>query len=150
MSSFLSFFQSEHLYAFLTALIIFLITLLLAAKRWIGFLTALVLLIISLGAGFFVINRQDIRHYFSSSQANDEANAPEDFHKHFLKAMENLKTEMSTEKDNLQRVINEVQGIFDSVDLQKQKVQTFIEEFRDHFQATPEPPRQTTSESHGA
>lgn len=155
MPPILNFLQSEHVLALLIALLIFLTTILLVVKRWIGFSVTLLLLFFSLAAGLVINHQHDLRHHFApSSHLNEEGNSSEDFHQHMLQAMENLKIEMATEKENLKRVITQVQEIFDSVDMQKQKLQSFIEEVRDQFQtnypvnASPHPiehPSQSTT-----
>lgn len=135
MSQTLAFLQSEHVLALLITLLIFLVTLLLVVKRWINFPMTLLLLLFSLSVGLVINHQQDLQHYFtSSSHSVDESSSPEDFHQQMLKALENLKVEMTTEKDNLRRVITQVQEIFESMDIQKQKLQNFIEEARDRFQ----------------
>lgn len=148
MSSLISFFQSEHLLALVIAILIFLTTILLVVKRWIGFSITLLLLIFTLAAGLAINYHHQFQNYLnpSSTPIIDENSSPDDFHKQMLQAMENLKTEMTHEKENLRRVIGQVQEIFDSMDIQKQKLQNFIEEVRDRFQ-TEYPARSSTIES---
>jgi hypothetical protein len=137
MFSFLDFFESAHFLALAVAIIIFLITVFLVVKRWIGFYTALLFLLLALIAGLIINYQSDLRRYVSSSGAsssltNSQA-AEASFAKQMKQAMEDLKTEVETEKKNLLRVIDEVQEIFDSVDAQKQKLDDFIEEVREQF-----------------
>lgn len=135
MSPVLNILQSEHFLALLISLFIFMTTILLVVKRWIGFPITLLLLFFALAAGLIINYHHQFQNYFTSSpHSNEENSSPEDFHQHMLKAMENLKIEMTTEKENLRRVIGQVQEIFDSMDIQKQKLQNFIEEIRDQFQ----------------
>lgn len=137
MSHALHFLQSEHVLALLIAVLIFLTTILLVVKRWIGFSITLLLLLFSLAAGLIINHQQDLQHYltFSSSSPEKEGNSSEDFHKHLLQAVEDLKLEVSTEKENLSRVMSQVQEIFESMDMQKQKLQNFIEEVRAQLKA---------------
>lgn len=151
MSPILNFLQSEHILAFLVAVLIFLTTILLVVKRWIGFSIALLLLLFSLAAGLVINYQQEIQHYFNPAPYSS-IHSQEDFHKYMLQGMENLKTELTTEKDNLRRVMNQVQEIFESMDVQKQKLQNFIEEVKEQFKTdypvnpTSSLPSETSSE----
>jgi hypothetical protein len=55
-----------------------------------------------------------------------------------------LKIEVSSEKENLHRLMGQMQDIFNSIDIQRQKLQNFIEETREQFKtgypAEPSPP----------
>ncbi len=149
MSSVLNFFQSEHVLALLIAILIFLTTLFLVVKRWIGFSITLLLLLFSLVAGLLINHHQDFQHYlsFSSSPVKEEVTTA-DFHKQMQQAMEGLKLEVATEKENLRRVMTQVQEIFNSMDMQKQKLQNFIDEVRERFKThypTEHPPLSTPS-----
>ena len=134
MSSAVDFLQSNHVLALLIAILIFLTTILLVVKRWIGFSITLLLLLFSLAAGLLINNQQDFQHYFSGiSSKNQEEISAENFHKQMLQAVEDLKSEVSVEKEHLRHVMEQVQDIFDSMDMQKQKLQNFIEEVRQRF-----------------
>lgn len=126
-------FQSEHVLALLSASFIFLITIFLVVKRWIGFSTASLLLLFSLAAGFLIDHMQIFPHDAPPSSSFNNETSQEVFQQHMLQAVEDLKTEVLTEKENLRRVMKQVQEVFDSVDVQKQKLQNFIEETREHF-----------------
>lgn len=136
MSSTLQFFQSAPVIALLIAILIFATTIFLAVKRWITFSLTVLLLLFSLAAGL-MINHQQMLHYYLNSSPPSNALTNEDtqdaFHAQMLQAVEDLKLEVKTEKENLRRVMNQVQEIFDSVDVQKKKLQTFIEETRERF-----------------
>jgi len=135
MSFALNFLQSEHVLALLLAVSIFFITIFLAVKRWIGFSITLLLLLFSLVAGLAINNQQEFQHYLMSpsrSTINQEISA-EDFQKQMLQAMSDLKKEVAAEKENLRNVLDQLQNVFDSMDLQKQKLQNFIGEMRQHF-----------------
>jgi hypothetical protein len=134
MSTALNYVQSEHVLALLIALIIFLITIFLVARRWIGFPVTLLFLLFALAAGLIINNQKDVQHYLGSpARLSSSLETPEGFHNQMLQAMEDFKLEVSTEKDNLKRVITQVQEIFDSMDVQKQKLQNFIDEAREQF-----------------
>lgn len=140
MSSLFNFLQSEHAMALLTTVVIFLITIFLAVKRWIGFSLTCLLLLFSLLAGFLIDQKQMLQHYFQSSSTSShtaslsiDENNQDDFRKQMLQAVADLKVEVLTEKENLRRVMDQVQEVFDSVEAQKQKLQHFIDETREHF-----------------
>lgn len=144
-----SFMQSEHVIAFLSTLFIFLVTLFLVVKRWIGFSIACLLLLFSLIVGVVINHQQEVKHYFYSSHHSTigdvntlgDVNMTDDFHQQMFKAVENLKTELATEKENIQKIAAQVHEILESVDLQKQKLQNFMEEVREKFQTeTPSHP----------
>jgi hypothetical protein len=130
------FFQSDHFLALLAALLIFLIALFLVVKRWIGFWIALLLLLFSLAAGFLINHQNSIENYLETSQSVDEVGEKEDsFRKQMVQAVADLKIELGIEKENLKKVVHQVQEIVDSIDVQKQKLQHFIEETRERFKA---------------
>lgn len=129
METITQFFQSEHVIALLVAIAIFLITIGLVIKRWVGFSIALLLLLFSLAAGI-VINNHDAFHLYADSQQSAQK---DDFRKQMLQAVEDLQSEINSEKDNLRHVMNQVQDIFEQLDAQKQKLQQFIEETRERF-----------------
>jgi hypothetical protein len=132
--------QSPHVVALLIAILIFLITIFLIVKRWIGFPVALLLLVFSLIAGLIINHQQSLQCYLnsylpSSSSPQKGEESQDAFQKQMLQAVEDLKLEVSTEKENLRRVVDQVQEIFNSMDVQKQKLQQFIEETREKFKA---------------
>jgi hypothetical protein len=129
-----SLFGMDHVLGFTVALVIFLLTLFLAARRWIGFWTTLVLLVFSLVAGMLADRTHSFRSYFEgAAKVEDVSLAREDFQSQVLHAVENLKLEVSNEKQNLNKVMGQVQVIFDSLEEQKKKLQSFIVETREHF-----------------
>lgn len=138
MSPVLNFFQSTHVIALLIAIFIFIITIFLVVKRWIGFSVTLLLLLFSLAAGLVISHQQDFQDYLNTPLSTSSSLAPSEdsqdaFHKQMLQAVEDLKVEVNTEKENLRGVMNQVHEIFESMDVQKQKLQNFIEETRERF-----------------
>ena len=130
--------QSDHMLALLIALLIFLTTIFLVVKQWIGFSITLLLLIFSLAAGLIINNQQMFHTYFNPQDLSNpakEKNSQDVFRKQMMQAVEDLKIEVYAEKDNLRRVMNQVQEVVDSIDVQKQKLQHFIEETRERFKA---------------
>lgn len=132
--SFLNFLSSEHMIAFLVTVSVFLITIFLVVKRWIGFSIASLFLLFALAAGVITNYQQEIHHYLTGTPYLASPEVPsEDFHKQMAQAVENLKVEITSEKENLQHLMSQVQEIFDSMDKEKQKLHNFIEEVREHF-----------------
>ena len=129
------FLQSEHVLALLITVLIFLTTIFLVVKRWIGFSVTFLLLLFSLGAGLIINNQQALQDYLYGKNPPHltEDNTQDAFQKQMMQAVEDIKLEVNTEKENLRKVMNQVQEIFDSMEAQKQKLQNFIEETRDTF-----------------
>lgn len=127
------FMQSDHLLGFLITLFIFIITILFAIKKKITFKTIILLLFFSIVAGKAVNEELHLRGFFKQRVQPEQVDTSlkEDFHNQMLHAIENVKQEVLVEKENLQKVMNQVQDIFDSVDKQKQKLQNFIEETKE-------------------
>lgn len=154
MHTFSQLLQTDHVLALLIALLIFLMTLFLAVKRWIGFSITLLLLLFSLAAGVLINNQHAFQgylgHYSPSTLALPLAEGNSDaFQKHILKAVEDLQTEMQTEKENLLQLKQQVQDLFVSMDTQKQKLQNFIEETRERFKTEyPTQDQSTTDTQH--
>ena len=133
MSQTLQFFQSPPVLALLIALLIFLATILLVVKRWIGFSITLLLLFFSLTAGLIINNQQAFQEYLTAPTHPAGEDSQDAFQKQMMQALEDLKLEVNTEKENLRRVMNQVKEIFDLMDAQKQKLQNFIEETRERI-----------------
>jgi hypothetical protein len=131
------FFESPHVLALVIAILIFLITIFLVVKRWIGFSLTLLLLIFSLAAGLIINQQQTIRDYLNSSSSSSNPMAlnesQDPFHTQVMKALEDLRLEVNTEKENIRHLMSQVQEIFDSMDAQKQKLQNFIDEVQQRF-----------------
>jgi hypothetical protein len=137
VSSLTQFFQSPHVLALFIAILIFLMTIFLVVKRWIGFSVTLLLLLFSLVAGLVINHQQIFQDYIHSYSSSATPLIGEDvqdaFHKQMMQALEDLKVEVNAEKENLRQVVNQVQEIFDTMEAQKQKLQNFIEETRERF-----------------
>lgn len=128
--------QSEPILALLIAVLIFLVTIFLVVKQWIGFSITLLLLLFSLAAGLIISNQQMLRGYASDYHVKPLQDSNQDaFKKHIVQAVEDLKAEVDSEKEHLRHVVTQVQDIFNQMDVQKQKLQQFIEETKDHFRA---------------
>lgn len=135
MHSLLHFLQTEPVFAFLIASLIFFITLFLVVKQWIGFSITFLLLVFALAAGIIINNQKAFQGYADDYHTRQQESQQDAFKKQILQAVENLKVEVESEKENLRQVMTQVQTIFEQVDVQKQKLQNFIEEAKDHFKA---------------
>ena len=137
MNQIIDFLQTDHVLALIIACLIFLATIFLVVKRWVGFSIAVLLLIFSLVAGLVINNQHAVQQYFNAYAASSkgEEGSQDAFRKQMLQAVEDLKLEMSAEKENLKRVMDQVHEIVDSIDVQKNKLQHFIEETRERFKA---------------
>lgn len=135
MPDFLHFQQSEHFPALLAAILIFMITIFLAVKRWIGFSVTFLLLLFSLAAGFLIDQVQNGQNYFQQTSYPNHfyPAAKDDFKMQITQAVEDLKNEVSNEKENIRLIIDQVQEVIHSVETQKEKLQQFIEETRVRF-----------------
>ncbi len=130
MSVALHFIQSEHMLALLIAVFIFLITIVLTVKHWISFPVTLTLLLFSLAAGLLINHWQAFNQSLASSSSNKEAELIGNFHKRLLQEIEELKTEVCTNREDLLQVRNRIKEIADSIAMEKQKLQNFMEEFQ--------------------
>lgn len=136
------FLKTEPVLALIIACLIFATTILLVVKRWIGFSLALLLLLFSLAAGLLINNQQAFQLYLNSrttTNLSSDGESQDTFRKQVSQAVEDLKLEVNTEKENLKRVMHQVQEIVDSIDVQKQKLQTFIDETRVKFKSDTSP-----------
>lgn len=137
-SALVDFFSSSPVVALATAIAVFLITIFLVARRWIGFSTALIFLLFALSAAVLINNPKLFDHY-TQGNFTKELEYQETFNKQILQAIEGMKGEIQSERENIQQLKGQVQDIISQLDSQKQKVENFIEEARKHFQPE-EPP----------
>lgn len=134
-----SLFQSlepELLIASLILLFLFLILFFLIMKKWIRFFIPLFFLAFFILIDFAVKNQEELEPSFPSLPTASENREipPENFEKQMMQAVADLKNEVSIEKENLRQVVEEVQGIFDSLEIQKEKFHSFFGQLRLHFQ----------------
>lgn len=131
--------QTDQALALLITTIIFLFTILLVVKRWIGFGITFLLLLFCLGAGLAISSRRTIQCYLENCHSVSKT---DDSHLMFMDEMQqaitHMRGEVETEKETLHRLVNQVQDIFDQVDFQRQKLQHFIEDTRNHLKPNKE------------
>ena len=126
----IDFFSSNPVMALFATLAIFLITIILVAKRWVGFSVAFILLLLSLIVGILVNNPQFFSNYdeFRNSEFNSEQE--NEFKKTILQALDDVKLEVKTEKQTLDSLKNEINDMRSTLNAEKQKLENYIEESR--------------------
>lgn len=119
MQQIIEFFQSDSVLALAVAFTIFMITVVLVAKRFIGFMITLLLLAFSIAAGYAVLNHDIVRRYLSdrweqpsSVEQTEEKSTPTQFKEQVLKAFEDIKKQLSQEKESLNTVMEDLQQLF--------------------------------------
>lgn len=136
MSALIEFFKSEQFVAFFVATMIFAVTIFLVAKQWIGFSIALLFLLFALIAGFVINHHEEIKHNFFRMPIAKENSINHDqveFRTQMKLAVDDLQKELSVERENIQQMMSQVQEIFEILEAEKNKLENFIEETREHF-----------------
>lgn len=133
-SAFVHFFTSNQVAALSSTLLIFFLTIFLVAKRWIGISVAFILLLSSLLVGVLVNNPQFFNEYMDTQGAGNNLEQQNEFKKLILQALDDIKSEVHTEKENLHQLKDQVHDMITQVDTLKQKLETFIEETRHQFE----------------
>lgn len=108
MQDILNFLATNNGAALVIALLIFLVTLVLVVKRLIGFVITIVLLIFAIVSGFFVANADLFRDVLKGMTANstpEERQTVEQLKAQFQKAYEELKSDLKTQKEEFQKII---------------------------------------------
>ncbi|MBA2369985.1 MAG: hypothetical protein H0V82_13355 [Candidatus Protochlamydia sp.] len=128
----LKFLESEPVIALLVAAIIFFITLFLVVKQWIGFSLTLLLLVFALVSGF-IVNNQHVLDCYNKENHELVFHGKEDdaFKIQIFQAIEDLKVEVNSEKENIQHMMAQIQEVLNEVDSQKQNLQSFIDSQKD-------------------
>jgi hypothetical protein len=133
MEGLLDFLKTNQAIAFITALMIFFVTMLLVVRRVIGFSVTLLLFIFSILAGLVIVHYDTFPACFRDAYSSNEKEPTKQFDMQILKAMKDLQTEVDNGKETLHLVLNQVQEVFQELEGQKQKLETFIEETQEHF-----------------
>lgn len=109
MNEFIDFISSNTVLAYITALLIFFVTICLLVRRLIGFMISLLLLAFALISGLAIANYDLFREILVSFKY-DPAKTHEDklthFKNQFGKAFDELKTEFSEQKEKLEAMYN--------------------------------------------
>lgn len=138
MFSFLHFFQTDPVIGLMVAFAIFLITVFLVAKRSIQFSTALSFLIFAVLIGMIITNQKMIHHYFDPRvewKSSEPLESPSDSLPHLASSIQNLEKEILLQKNGLNQANNQIKEAFNLINLQKQELQTFIQQTKDEFSA---------------
>lgn len=105
MNDLIDFLTSNTTLAYITAVIIFIITVVLLVKRLIGFMVSLLLLAFALLSGLAIANHDLFREVLQNFKY-DSSKTPEDKSTHFknqlLKAYEELKEEFYEQKEKIE------------------------------------------------
>lgn len=144
-----SFMQSYQAIALGVAIVIFLITVFLSARRVIGLIFTIILLIIAMTTSLIISRQHPVTHQVPLTET-PLITHPEgtDFKEQILQAINHINTELNQEKESLKKVSDGMQTLILQMDAQKQKLQSFIEEARDKFsKLNQEPAKQTSDES---
>lgn len=126
------FMQSNQAIGLGIASVIFVITLILASRKVIGFISTIILLGIAILASLLISHQ----HFFKVEELEpfpQNAEESADFKAQILQAINNIHAEIEQEKEALKKVTDGMQGLMTQMDVQKQKFQSFIEETRERF-----------------
>lgn len=129
-----SFMQSYQAIALGVAIVIFLITVVLSARRVIGLIFTIILLMVAIGTSLFISHQHPPTHQvqlIETSLTADEDSA--DFKEQILQAINRIQIELNQEKESLMKVSDGMQTLMLQMDSQKQKLQSFIDETREKF-----------------
>lgn len=109
MQEVLDFFISNNGAAFAVALIIFIITLWLVVKRFIGFVFTIILLAFALVSGLFVANAdlfREILKGFTPNSTPEEKDTLTQLKNQFFKATDELKKDYQEQRAEFQKIID--------------------------------------------
>ncbi|MBA3723147.1 MAG: hypothetical protein H0W88_12205 [Parachlamydiaceae bacterium] len=135
MHTVLEFLKTDTVVALLVSVFIFIITIFLVAKRWIGFSVTVLLLVFAITAGLAISNHRILECYLNDYKKDglSDASQPAPFKKQITQAVEDVQDEVNAEKENLHHLMGQVDEIFDQLEVQKQKLQSFIAETREKY-----------------
>ena len=113
-------------------------------KRYIKFSMAFFLFVVVLIIAFFMVDQSfepqierqtDLEQKFLLLDffKNHEEITSEDFQKELLEAIKDLKIEAETEKESFNDVLQQLENVIHSMDVQIEKLKEFIEEIRFQF-----------------
>lgn len=145
MHSLLEFMKSDAMIGLLVSILLFALIVFFVVRRSITLSTAAILLTACGMLGLLIGHYRDIGSYVNNVHQTPQSMLETDntFKQQLLQAVEDIRTEVSTEKANLQIVSNQVQEIMKQMDVQKQKLQQFIVETRENFSQKTEPSKES-------
>jgi disulfide bond formation protein DsbB len=129
-----SFLQSYQSIALGVAVVIFLITVFLSARRIIGLIFTIILLTIAVITSLIISRQHPLPSQIHSVEASlmpmEEGT---DFKEHILQAINHIHIELNQEKESLKKVSDGIQVLILQMETQKQKLHSFIDEAREKF-----------------
>ena len=127
--------MSDTVHAFLLALVIFFATIFLFVRQWIGFSMVILLLFFAIAAGAIASHYHIIQGYIEDYRQNRlEESSQSAFKKQITQALEDVKIEVTAEKENLHQLMQKLDQLYDQMNIQKVKLQQFIDKTKEHFQ----------------
>lgn len=135
MNESLEFLKTPQGIAFSSALFIFVITIILATWRIIGFLLTLIFLIIAVGISTGISHSNAIRAFFEKPLTFSKpiGDNKSDSKVQTTEAIDEIKSELEQEKESVKKIADGFQSLLAEMELQKQKLQAFIEETKERF-----------------
>jgi hypothetical protein len=133
MTSIFSIFESAHVIALLTSLLIFFVTIFLVIQRWIDFSTTLLLLLFSLLAGILINNQNLMESGWGERDHVDTVKNRQlqlNEQKELTLAIENLQREWEAEKQTILSIQNQVQHLSETVYGQQQQFEEWKEQVK--------------------
>lgn len=135
MQPIIEFFQSDSVLALAVAATIFLITVILVAKRFIGFMITLLLLAFSIAAGYAVLNHDLVEQYLQKKweeppppEKKTEPDQAKSLKDQILRAVDEIKRQLTQEKQSISSMNEELEQLFEELKEQKEKLQSSIQE----------------------
>jgi flagellar motility protein MotE (MotC chaperone) len=133
MDSFMNFLYAHQLVGPLVGIVIFILTIFLAAKKWIGASLTFLLLLFALFSAFLINNQKTIESYLKPTSTEKAAATISSFEEQVHQALKDIKSEIQSEKKNLTQVVVQVQDLFKAIETEKEKLDHFIQETKEHF-----------------
>ncbi len=138
MQHLIEFFQSDSVLALAVSATIFLITVILVAKRFIGFMITLLLLAFSIAAGYAILNHNMVHEYLQERwdqpttfrEKTEERISPETLKEQMMQAFKEIKKQLKQEKESLNTVMEDLQDLFQDVGEQRERLQSLIQQKR--------------------
>lgn len=131
-SDLINFFSSNSVIALLSAVTIFLITIVLVAKHWIGFPLAFILLLLSIIVGILINNPNFFTNYAELNSNSHLVDQQNEFKKSILEALDDVKLEIKNEHENVNQLKKQLENAIEHADKQEQKLEQFIKNSHQH------------------
>lgn len=126
------FMQSTQGIALSVAVVIFILTAFLAGIRIVGFIFALVMMVIAAVASI-VISPTSLFEKKNEDMPLQQLEHSADFKTQILHAIDEINAELTQDKESIKKISDGMQLLISQVESHKQKLQSFIEETRDRL-----------------